>query len=366
MTLREKAERYGKLLQLMDTTRKNKRYGRDSVAYEVKWASQTFRDLHARFNRTFRVDGHYAFLTSIPKWREIIATNFSGRMADHELCDALDPYFEIELHDRTYNNRKEMGCQAAINQVMEDIYEVSEGYTKPCRVIKWDLAGYFPNAICNEMEKCFIEIIENNRSAIAQEYGEWYPDYLRWLTMICKDTRDLRTPLEPVLRWLNDECNIRSTLFMDDCVMVVPEEQHQYALGLLPELRKRLGAKGVKLNEKKFYDQPYHHGLEFLGSHIRPNRIHLNSKTVNRCKGKILEMNRYRNKEAKLEHFVSSMNSYFGLLKNRTDYYKIFKLMHMVDLEWWDYCYYNVKKRCITVIPSQQHRRRLERKYSIK
>ena len=408
MTLREKAERYGKLLQLMDTTRKNKRYGRDSVAHEINWASQTFRDLQARFNRTFRVDGHYAFLTSIPKWREIIATNFSGRMADHELCDALEPYFEAALHSRTYNNRKEMGCQAAINQVMEDIYEVSEGYTKPCRILKWDLAGYFPNAICNEMEKYFIEIIENNRSAIAQEYGEWYPDYLRWLTMICIHCNpaahcELRTPkflwkihikpeksvlmkdegigapigrlpsqksmglyINDEIRWLNDECNIRSTLFMDDCVMVVPEEQHQYALGLLPELRRRLGAKGVKLNEKKFYDQPYHHGLEFLGSHIRPNRIHLNSKTLNRCKGKILEMNRYRNKEAKLEHFVSSMNSYFGLLKNRTDYYKIFKLMHMVDLEWWDYCYYNVKKRCITVIQSQQHRRRLERKYSIK
>lgn len=408
MRLKEKAERYGKLLQLMDTTRKNKRYGRDCVAHEIHWATQTFRDLHARFNRTFRVDGHYAFLTSIPKWREIIATNFSGRMADHELCDALEPYFEASLHSRTYNNRKEMGCQAAINQVMEDIYEVSEGYTKPCRVLKWDLAGYFPNAICNEMEKYFIEIIENNRSAIAQEYGEWYPDYLRWLTMICIHCNpaahcELRTPkflwkihikpeksvlmkdegigapigrlpsqksmglyINDEIRWLNDECNIRSTLFMDDCVMVVPEEQHQYALGLLPELRRRLGAKGVKLNEKKFYDQPYHHGLEFLGSHIRPNRIHLNSKTINRCKGKILEMNRYRNKEAKLEHFVSSMNSYFGLLKNRTDYYKIFKLMHMVDLEWWDYCYYNVKKRCITVIPSQQHRRRLERKYSIK
>ena len=63
MRLKEKAERYGKLLQLMDTTRKNKRYGRDCVAHEIHWATQTFCDLQARFNRTFRVDGHYAFLT---------------------------------------------------------------------------------------------------------------------------------------------------------------------------------------------------------------------------------------------------------------------------------------------------------------
>ena len=407
MTLREKSERYGKFLQLMDSTRKNKRYGHDSVAHEIVWATATFRDIQARFDKTFRVDGHYAFLASIPMWREIIATSFSGRMADHELCDPLEPYFELELHPNSYNNRKEKGCQAAINKVMEDIYEVSEGYTKPCRIIKWDLSGYFPNAVCNIMEKCFLDVIEKYREDIALQYGEDYPDYLRWLTMICIHCNpaahcELRTPkhywrehikpeksvlqkpegigapigrlpsqksmglyINDELCWLNDDCGVRSTLFMDDCVMVVPEELHQYTLSLFPELRRRLGEKGVKLNEKKFYDQPFQHGLEFLGSHIRPNRIHLNAKTIARCKGKIIQMNAVRNKEKHLEHFLASMNSYFGLLKNRTDYYKIFELMRMVDLEWLDYCYYNTRKKCISAIPSQSHKARLLRKYNI-
>lgn len=408
MTLKEKSERYGEFLLLMDSTRKNKRYGHDSVAHEVHWATQTYRDIQGRFDKTFRVDGHYAFLASVPTWREIIATSFGGRMTDHELCDPLEPYFEMELHPRSYNNRKGKGCQAAINRVMEDIYEVSEGFTKPCRIIKWDLAGYFPNAICNLMEKCFDDVIEKYRSELTDKYGENYPNYLRWLAMICVHCNpaahcELRTPkifwkwhikpeksvlakpfgtgapigrlpsqksmglyINDELVWLNDDCGVRSTLFMDDCVMVVPEELHQYTLSLFPELRRRLGEKGVKLNEKKFYDQSFQHGLEFLGSHIRPNRIHLNAKTVSRCKGKIMTMNNIKDKEAALEHFISSINSYFGLLKNRTDYYKIFELMRIIDLEWWQYCYYNVRKQCITAIPSQSHRQRICRKYHIK
>ena len=407
MTLKEKSERYGKFLGLMDSTRKNKRYGKDSVAHEIHWATQTFRDLQMRFDYTFRINGHYAFLTSIPKWREIIATDFSGRQTDHELCDPLEPYFEAVLHDRTYNNRKGKGCQAAINRVMEDIYEVSEGYTKPCRIIKWDLRGFFPNAIWGIMEKCFVDVIEANREDLNEKYGEWYADYLRWLTMVvinCNPAAhcELRTPkhfwkehirqdksilekeegvgapigrlpsqkamglyINDEIRWLNDNCDIRATLFMDDCVMVVPEELHQYALSLFPELRKRLAAKRIKLNEEKFYDQPYQHGLEFLGSHIRLNRIHLNASTISRCKAKIMEMNRCKNKEVELEHFLGSVNSYFGLLKNRTDYYKMFELMRMCSLEWWNYCFYNVRKKCITATPSQNYKKRIFRRYNI-
>ena len=407
MTLREKSERYGKFLELMDSTRKNKRYGKDSVAHEIHWATETFRDIQQRFDYTFRLNGHYAFLTSIPKWREIIATDFSGRMADHESCDPLEPYFEETLHNRTYNNRKGMGSQAAINRVMEDIFEVSEGFTKPCRIIKWDLSGFFPNAVWGVMEKCFLDVIEVNREIINAENGEWFADYLKWLAMVAINCNpashsELRTPkifwqehispeksiftkeegvgapigrlpsqkamglyINDEIRWLNDDCGIRATLFMDDCVMIVPEELHPYALSLFPELRKRLAKKGVKLNEKKFYDQPYYHGLEFLGSHIRPNRLHLNAKTINRCEAKILEMNKLKSKEKELEHFLDSMNSYIGLLKNRTDYYKIFDLLRMCSLEWWDYCYYNTQKKCISANPSQNHKARVCRKYNI-
>ena len=110
------------LLSVMLSTRKNKRYGRDSMAFEIKWPPLLVRLMRELMQRTFRILHNYTFLVSIPKWREIFATEFVGRIVDHILCDILKPWIERILHPRTFNNREGMGSQAAINQVIEDRY----------------------------------------------------------------------------------------------------------------------------------------------------------------------------------------------------------------------------------------------------
>jgi len=406
MKVKEKGEFFARLTKTMDATRKNKRYGRDSVAYERRWASALYHDCTARIDRTFRIDENYAFLVSIPKWREIMATSFSGRMGDHELCDVLEEYIEQELHPRTYNNRKEMGSQAAINRVIEDIFEVTEGFTRKARIIKWDLKGFFPNARRDYIEQCFIRLIERHRAEIERDHGWWYADYLRWLTMICVQTVvtdhcELRTPrhywqnipagkslfgkpngigtpigrlpsqkgmglyVNDEVRWLNDDCGIRATLFMDDCVMVVSEERHAYALSLLPELRKRLRAKGVRMNERKFYDQPATHGLEFLGTHIRPNRLHLNNVTYGRAIGKIRLLNAVEDKLAHLQRFIDIMNSCMALLKARTDHHRLISLIQEADTAWWQCCHLDNRRKCIVATEGYRHNDYLQRRYNL-
>ena len=224
-----------------------------------------------------------------------------------------------------------MGSQAAINQLTEHIFEVSEGYTKPTRIVKIDFSGYFPNAVWLIAEKCIDEVIDRT------ELDEETKAYLKWLTMIsihCNPAahcelrtaphlwkehiapeKSIRTKPEGIgaaigrliwqtamglyvndeILWLTEECGVKLVCFVDDIVFVVPEERHQYLLSLLPELRRRLAKKGVTLNEKKFYDQPYYHGCEFLGSHIRPNRIHLNNKTYDNAIRSIDKMNENMN-----------------------------------------------------------------------
>ena len=409
-TLRTMTEEqvFDHLLQTMLEARRNKRYGRDCSDFERNWAPLLVRMMRELRERTFRVDHNYAFLTSVPKWREIFATSFEGRIADHLLCDTLMPYIELELHPRTFNNRKGMGGQAAISQVIEDICEVSHGHTQPCRVIKWDLKGFFPNALCDEIERCFVGLIEANRKDIAQRFDEEMPNFLRWLTMVCVHccparNCELRTPwrfweeyidpskslftkepgigapigrltsqmgmglyLNPEVRWLNDECGIRSTLFMDDCVMVVPERLHGYALSLLPVLRQRLAAKGVRMNDKKFYDQPYQHGLEFLGSHIKTYRIHINNRTYERAEERIVSLNAKPDKWKHIDMMLSSFNSYSGLLKNRTDFRRLEQLRQMVSSEWYAWLQYDDRRRCLKYFPKYSVKERLNKKYHLK
>lgn len=394
------------LLRVMREARRNKRYGRESLAFEEDWASNLVSMMRDLKDRTFRVDHNYAFLTSVPQWREIFATSFDGRMADLLLCLPLSPYIERELHPRTFNNRAGMGGQAAINRVIKDIYEVSEGYTRPCRVIKWDLKGFFPNAVCDIVERGFANVIDKYESEIAAEYGPGFPSFLRWLAMVCVHCCpaahcELRTPKRlwehippgkslfskpagigtPIGRfvsqegmglymndeviWLNEDCGIRSTLFMDDCVMVVPERLHAYALTLFPELRRRLAAKGVRMNERKFYDQPYWHGLEFLGSHIKPRRVHLNNDTYGRAVSRVEEFNRVADKYHSIDAFVSSFNSYTGLLKNRTDFKRMMWLRDSVCPDWWTMCGWDGRRQCVTCLPGYTLRDRLNRQYNL-
>lgn len=398
------------LLRVMFSTRKNKRYGRDSMAFEMNWPPLLVRLIRELMARTFRILHNYTFLTSIPKWREIFATEFAGRIVDHIICDILKPWIERTLHPRTFNNREGMGSQAAINQVIEDICEVSECYTKPAWIIKWDLAGFFPNADCSYMESCFDRVIDTYEAEISEEYGKWMPNFLKWLAMIAihcfpanhferctpkhlwdehikPEKSILNKPpgigvpigrmssqtgmglyINDEVAWLNDECGIRTTVFMDDGVMIVPEELKDYALSLLPELRRRLGAKGVRMNDKKFYCQQYWKGLEFLGSHIHPWSIILNDSTWARCLSRVNEYNELSTVEKyrELDRFISTINSYTGLLKNRTSYGRIMKLKDTIADEWWTWLDWDQRRQCVVSKPEHTLRKRLNKKYHLK
>lgn len=399
------------LIDTMYAARKKKRYGRDSMDFERRWVPKLRRMARTLAGRSFRVERNYAFLTSVPRWREIFATEFQGRMADHLLCDSLSVYIESELHPRTFNNRIGKGSQAAINQVIEDIAEVTNGYREPARVIKWDLKGFFPNANLDIMCGMYEDLIDRHADEIISNTGgEEIPDFLKWLSMVIIHCRpqehcELRTPwtmwgehieqekslftkgpgrgapigrmvsqtgmgmyLNDEVCWLNDDCGIRSTLFMDDCVMVVPERLHQYALSLFPVLRQRLAAKDVYMNEKKFYDQPYQHGLEFLGSHIRPWSAILNDNTFARAIARVKEYNDIPDDEKyqHLDSFIDTVNSYTGLLKNRTSFRRICQLRDTIAPAWWQWIEWNERRQCVVSNPQHTFRARLNDKYHLK
>ena len=397
------------MFNVLRETRKHKRFGRDCAEFERNWAPLLMRMIYELKARSFRIDHNYAFLVSRPKWREIFATSFEGRVADHLLCDILKPYVEKELHPRTFNNREGKGAQSAINQVIDDISEVSCAHTQPCRIIKWDLKGFFPNARRDITARKFDKVIDKYKYDIIESYGSGFVHFLKWLVMICVEGApschcERRTPKElwyhiskekslfhkppgigvPIGRltsqmgmglylndeveWLNEDCGIRSTLFMDDCVMVVPERLHNYSLSLFPELRRRLAVKGISLNEKKFYDQPYQRGVKFLGVRIKPYRIIVNDKTFDSLMKHIDEFNNlsYGKKYASIDRFISTVNSYSGLLKGKTSYSRLQALKNRICPEWWQWLGWDYERLCVVSKPQHNFRARLKKKYHLK
>lgn len=387
-------------LNLVFETQKNKRKGHDSLIYEHDFISKTIKGLRNRLNRTLRINYNYAFLAPIPRWREIMATEFEGRKIDHEICNIIIPLAETILSPYTFNNRKGKGSLAAINCLIEHITQVSEGYTKPCRIIKIDFKGYFPNALWDYAELVINKVIE------LSNLDQNYISYLKWLTMIaihCNPSAhcELRTPkylwkehidkekslfkkppgigaaigrliwqtamglyINDIIKWINEECGISLVCFVDDIVFIVPEHLHKYALSLIPILRSKLQERNIKLNEKKFYDQPYQNGLEFLGSHIKPYRIHLNNTTYNRVLAKIEYMNKQKYKD--IDSMLSVFNSYSGLLKNRTDYKRLIELKNKLNKDWWKWLEFDSKRLCLIYKKGYSVNERINKKYNLK
>ena len=83
---------------------------------------------------------------------------------------------------------------------------------------------------------------------------------------------------------------------------------------------------GLKLNPQKIYLQPFCNGVRFLGFFIKQNHIVANHRIYKNFsesirKNNLLVKNHKPSKEERT-HFISSVNSYLGILKH----YKTYKI----------------------------------------
>ena len=134
------------LLQAYFQARKNKRRSKDSVEYELHYERNLLQLMHDINSRTFQPTA-YTFISMRPQPREVFACEMAMRIIHHYIDIRLRPLIENRLTNRTFNNRKGFGQVAAVNQLISDIYEVTEGFTKDAWIIKTDIQGYFPNAV---------------------------------------------------------------------------------------------------------------------------------------------------------------------------------------------------------------------------
>ena len=73
----------------------------------------------------------------------------------------------------------------------------------------------------------------------------------------------------------------------------------------------------LEISRDKFYFQPYTHGVKFIGSMIKPGRVYCG----NRVRGE-LEKKLYQTLpiQENIDGYISSINSYLGLIKHYSSY----------------------------------------------
>jgi hypothetical protein len=361
------------------TTRQNKRRSSDSVHFELHW-QRNLLDLQEAINTRTLKPTAYTFVTPNPCPREIFACDMSMRIIHHYIDMRLRPYLEDELTTRTFNNRIGYGQCAAVNTLISDIYEVSEGFTKDAWIIKTDIKGYFPNAsqqlVCDQLTDITIRryVGEDKEDLLymIQRAIFSYPTLhctkrsVLWKWADIPDDKCLFKKPFGIggaighLIWQNamnyylndldheivDFCKIHYLRFVDDIAIVTDNKEACLAY-VVPLIRKRLQERGCTIHPKKFYCQHVSKGVLFIGSFIKLNRVYPNNRVVWRTFRSIRYFNR-RVSVNHLESFIQTMNSRLGLLKTRNSYGILRNCIDQINPKWWNFCVYDDHRKLIS------------------
>ena len=120
------------LIKAVDDAYKGKRKSKETVKYMLNKEYNTIKLLNEINNRTYTSDGNYAFVVTIPKPREIFATEFRNRVVHHYLYERIMPLINKKVPYRTFSNRKGLGGDKAVQRLYNDIFEMSNEFTEDC------------------------------------------------------------------------------------------------------------------------------------------------------------------------------------------------------------------------------------------
>lgn len=357
------------LYRAYKVSRKHNRRSEDMVSFEVDLYANLCRLCEKINSRSYVPLHNYSFMhRRSQRPREVFAAEPDLKIMMAFALMRIQPLVEKRLSPRTFNNRKGMGSQLAVNTLINDIYEVSEGYARPCSIIKIDYKGYFPNMRRDYAWKLVSDIVTD------EYHGEDKSDVLYCLNVACFSEPERSRRKSPLWEWADypayksvylhpsgvggfigytfwqmvaslypvsidrfmaENMSEHFVRYVDDTVIVTANPEMVNAM--LPELRKKLAEIGIMLHPKKYYCQPYQHGVEFLGYYIRPERVHIKRRIVGRALTVAASCERGK------RNYMDAVNSYLGMIKATSDQHKAVELLDAVSRKGFIKDYVNYK-----------------------
>lgn len=306
-------------------------------------------------NRTYTIGTSRAFVITDPKLREVFAADFRDRIVHHLVIHELEPYFEDYFIKNTFSCMKGRGTLHGVQCLESLIKERSNSYTIPYYIAKLDYKAFFMSIdkqlLCDRLLEFIRRVYPENRK---KPYLIWlceliilhHPEdnctrvgnislwgslsFYKSLFKVGKDkglaignlTSQMFANfyLTPVDYYIIYKLKLDLVRYADD--FVVGHYDLSYLKKCIP-LIKEFALREVKLtiHPDKLYIQECHKGITFIGGVVRPNRIYCSNRAVGKLFSKAATKFPEYSKED-IEDFISSMNSYLGLMKH----YKTYKI----------------------------------------
>ena len=355
------------LFQAYFDARKNKRNTINALAFEKRFESNLF-ELHEEIiSRNYKPNPSICFVVNKPVKREIFAADFRDRVVHHLIYNYISPIFEKHFINDAYSCRIGKGTHYGINRIDRFIRSCSMNYSKEAYILKLDIKGYFMSINKTILYKKVLSIL--NQSKHINCFNFDLVKYLIEQTIFNNPTNNCRIkgsksdwiglPANKSLFGSSVNCglpigNLTSQLFgniylscfdnyvkrdlgikyygryVDDFILI--HKDKDYLKSLIPSIRKFLSdVLELELHSNKIYLQSVRNGVKYLGAVIKPYRKYISMRTKGSFNQAIKNHNLLFVENAfdkdLFPHFISSMNSYLGILKHYKTYRLRNKLM---------------------------------------
>ncbi len=381
--------------------RRNKRGTYNAVKFEINYEANLI-SLQDEINSGAYSPGHsIAFIVTKPVQREIFAADFRDRIVHHWIAMRIEPMLERIFIGESYNCRRGKGTLAGVKEVHRLVQEKSENYTKDCWVLKFDLKGFFmsinrqlvTDKLCKFIDEQYKGKDKETLIFLCRKVLLNSPEYNCIIKGSRKDWDGLSEDkslftvpegyglpignltsqlianflLNDADHYMKDTLGMSIVRYVDDVIMV--DCNKEKLLTSMPLIRKYLWeSAGAKVHPHKFYFQHYTKGVKFIGSVVKKERIYIANRTLSNAYKRLHKFNElaaenpdFVRKHA--ENFVSSINSYLGLMRHCNAYALRRNYINAICDEWRKVVY--VDKEYTKLIIKKRFRSRCKIQYTL-
>lgn len=369
------------LFQAYYDARKNKRKTVSALSFELEYESNLLKLYEEIREEQYKPGRSICFINYKPVKREIFAANFRDRIVHHLIFNYLNPIVEPGFIKDSYSCRKGKGTHFAIKRMRSFMRSVTHNYQKEAWVLKIDLLAYFMlidrGKLFKKIEKkllAFRQPIDFDKSLLLYLLKEviFYDPCSNCLIKgqasdwkgLPKSKSLFNAPkgkgfpignltsqlfgniyLNEFDHFVKEDLGITQYgRYVDD--MVLMHEDKEYLKQLLPIIKSYLQEKlDLELHPKKIYLQSCSKGFPYLGTYIKPYSVYIGKRT----KGNFYEKIRYWNQflidhkgklnSIEINKFISSINSYLGMMKHYNSYRLRKKMLLQLKGEFFNYVY---------------------------
>lgn len=361
---------YGEIFAAFDDCLKNKKNTTGAKKFCINKVSNLIQLTDEINSRTYTIGTSSAFVITDPKVREVFAADFRDRIVHHLVIGELEKYFEAYFIDNTFACMKGRGTLHGVLKLSAILDEKSEHYTKPYYIAKMDYKSFFMSIdkklLCTMLDSFIVQNYPDNRKK----------EHLRWLCEMivlhhpednCIKTGSkklwAKLPKNKSLFYIGKDKglaigNLTSQMFAN-FYLTAFDYYVKYTLGLdivryaddfivghhnLEYLKKCIplmmsfASKQLLLtiHPDKLYIQECKKGTTFVGAIIKRDRIYCGRRAIGKMYMKMKSRYAKYNKD-NLDSFISSVNSYLGLIRHYKTYKIRKKFVRSQLTEWLPY-----------------------------